>query len=157
MAFRFRYERLLQLALQRERQQAYVVGQKMAEIVRQREKLQSLAREWAQARQSWLAQVERGASAAELSSGLRWISSLERRIDEQNLHLRKLLSELDRERAKLVELVKARRIYEKLKERHRERYEERERRAEQAVLDEVASLADWRSRAELASEEGVAQ
>ncbi|MDZ7373504.1 MAG: flagellar export protein FliJ [candidate division KSB1 bacterium] len=146
--FRFRYERLLQLALQRERQQAYVVGRKMAEVIRQREKLQALGRQWAEARQTWLGEVGQGGRAADLSAGLRWLLALEGRIEQENRTLRRLVAELDLERARLVETVKRRRIFEKLKEKHRGAFEERERRLEQRTLDEIASLADWRSRSE---------
>jgi len=146
--FRFRYERLLRLSLQRERQQAYVVGRKMAEIVAQRREVERLKTEWERGRRQWLAQVRRGASAAELLAGSQWLAKARDRIEASTKRLRELHEELEAERARLVELVKRRRTYEKLKERARQRFDEQERKAEQAMLDEIASISDWRRRME---------
>ncbi len=146
--FRFRYERLLRLSLQRERQQAYVVGRKMAEIVAQRREVERLKTEWERGRRQWLAQVRRGASAAELSAGSQWLAKARDRIEASTKRLRELHEELEAERARLVKLVKRRRTYEKLKERARQRFDAQERKAEQAMLDEIASISDWRRRME---------
>lgn len=143
--FSFRYERLLRLAFQKERQQAFAVGKKMAEVISQRRKVDELREQWEKLRNEWLRDENATSQQAiDLAVRAKWANEVRRRLEIEVLRLEQEQKKLDEERTKLAELVKQRKIYEKLKERDRQRYEEQQRKLEQTFLDEIASIADWR-------------
>jgi flagellar export protein FliJ len=73
---------------------------------------------------------------------------LQRKIEQARLELARLSDQLNRAREELVELMKQRKVFEKLEERDRAAYETRRNRLDQMMLDEIATARQWRAQLE---------
>jgi flagellar export protein FliJ len=79
---------------------------------------------------------------------LRMKNFLENYYDEKLEILKKELVELEHEKSELIEVLveksKERKIFETLKERHKEQFLEEEKKREQLALDEIATMKNVR-------------
>ncbi len=148
MAFRFRYQRILDVRRQQEKAKAQEVARRQAAVFRQKQVLEELERSWQEERQAWLNAGKAGGSARDLQFQISVLDSLQRKIEQARLELARLSDQLNRAREELVELMKQRKVFEKLEERDRAAYETRQNRLDQMMLDEIATARQWRAQLE---------
>jgi len=148
VAFRFRYQRILDVRRQQEKAKAQEVAQRQAAIFRQRRRLGELEQMWRKERQTWLDAGTKGTSARQLQIQISVLDGLQRKIERARTELAELTAQLNQARNELVELVKQRKVFEKLEERDRAAYEARQNRLDQMVLDEIATARQWREQLE---------
>ncbi|HFE52385.1 MAG TPA: flagellar export protein FliJ [Bacteroidetes bacterium] len=150
MAFRFRYQRILDVRRQQEKAKAQEVARRQAAVLKQQREMESLERAWQDARGQWLRTGSKGASAQALQEQIRYLEGIRSRIEDARAELARLVDGLNRAREELVELMKQRKVLEKLEEKARAAYEARQNRLDQLLLDETATSRQWRAQLEQA-------
>ena len=150
MAFRFRYQRVLDVRRQQEKAKAQEVARQQAAVLKQRREVENLERAWQDARSQWLRAGNEGVSAQALQEQIRYLEGLRSRIEDARAELARLVDGLNRAREELVELMKQRKVLEKLEEKARAAYEARQNRLDQLLLDETATSRQWRAQLEQA-------
>lgn len=138
-AFRFRMQTSLDVRFRQEDRQKQVLQDKLSCY---EESVGILNRLLARQEDSFrrIRQLQQGSlDVRELEACTGFVLVVKAQIEEQKMvveHCRKAVEEA---REKLLEIVKARKILEKLKERHFEEYRREELREQQKLIDEMAA------------------
>ena len=135
--FRFRFQRLLEIKEKMEERRKAELGEAVAVLNQERDRLAELRRI-----QQFYRQGSRSLPGTPLDPSLLSLNSsydqrLRREAQEQLDRIRQIEEEVEKRRQKLVDATKERRVYEILKERAVEAYQHERRRQEQMVLDEI--------------------
>ncbi len=138
-AFTFRLQTSLDVRCRQEDQQKQVLHQMIASYEASKEVLNSYL-----IRQEQLfvriRQLQTGhLDVPELTSSQNYVLVVKNQIEQQLLIVEQYRQAVEEARAKLLEIVKARKILEKLKERHYTEYRLEVLREEQKLIDEMAA------------------
>jgi flagellar FliJ protein len=72
--------------------------------------------------------------------GFVYLDALQRRIDDQLAELAELAQQVEAKRREVVEAMQARKVLEKLKQRHERAYAEWARQVEQRLIDDMTTV-----------------
>lgn len=139
--FRFRLEAVLQVRRRQEDMQKQVLGQKLNQLELNQKHLQELI--WQQQQHfSRMRKLQQGQlKLRELEASGDYALVLKEDIANQQIKVRVCEEQVDQARKELLEIVKARKILEKLKEKHLEEYNLEALREDQKLIDEMAGMA----------------
>lgn len=147
--FRFRLQALLKVRehLERERQKEH--GAAVRKVLKQQAELHSIDETRALTREQQCSRMVGNLSVAEMLVYSRYLIKLRRdqAVGGQLLHV--LEREAEQKRLKLLEASKQKKIYEKLKERHHQRFNVEVARLERKDSDEAATTGHRRKKDQL--------
>ncbi|HEX3031766.1 MAG TPA: flagellar export protein FliJ [Bacillota bacterium] len=142
--FHFRLESVLEVRRHQEDMQKQVLSQKLNQLDLSQRQLQELfgkrQQHFARIRELQMGQL----NIRELEVSGDYVLVLEEEIANQELKVRFCEEQVELARAELLEIVKARKILEKLKEKHYEEYHLEALREDQKLIDEMAGVAFYR-------------
>lgn len=139
--FIFRYETLLKIRRQREDQHKRIVAERVRQIVAARERLSALKGQITGEEAAIRAGQEPGTvDMQQIMRHRHWLGHLHRNVLETEGAIRLLEGRLAQERAALAEVVKQRKILDKLKERRLERHLQEEQRRETNAADDLTTV-----------------
>ena len=154
--FTFRFQRILEIKERVEDARRAELGEVLAALNREVEQLAAMrATQNAYRHMGGFSPAQR-VDAGLLGIGAHYAQRLEREIDEQQQHVRKIEAIAENKRQKLSEATRERRVYEVLKERAEEAHRREANRQERIQLDEIGEQLYARrgnERAELEAEE----
>ncbi|MFZ3172773.1 MAG: flagellar export protein FliJ [Carboxydocellales bacterium] len=137
--FRFRLQTSLNVRYRQEEQQKLVLKEKInhheESIIELNQILARLENNYNRIRQLQLGNL----NIRELEASNDFVIMLTAQVEQQKLEVEYRRKEVEDAREKLLEIVKARKILEKLKEKHFEEYRLEMLREEQRVIDEMAA------------------
>ena len=135
--FRFRFQRLLEIKERMEERRRAELGEAVAVLNQERDRLAELRRIQQFYRQGPKSLPDAPLDPFLLALNASYDQRLRREAQEQLDRIRQIEEEVEKRRQKLVDATKERRVYEILKERAVEAYQHERRRQEQMVLDEI--------------------
>ena len=141
--FQFKMESLLRLRESLEEQKKNEFGRAVAELERQREKLNQLLNEKERMVQEFHENVKNRIDSRKSDSYNKYIKLLDKRIDEQRVIVKKC-EDIEKEcRFQLIEATKEKKKLEKLREKQFQQYLIEEKREEQKLTDELVSYQTY--------------
>ena len=135
--FRFRFQRLLEIKERMEERRRAELGEAVAVLNQERDRLAELRRIQQFYRQGPKSLPDAPLDPSLLALNASYDQRLRRETQEQLDRIRQVEEAVEKRRQKLVDATKERRVYEILKERAVEAYQHERRRQEQMVLDEI--------------------
>ena len=136
--FVFRLEPLLRLRRHREELEEIRLGDLMHERKQYKDEEEELQNRLGQTRRQMTEQTV--TTSEELNLYQRYAASLERRLLDLGLKLRKLDAHIELQRSVLVKARRHRKVVDRLKEKRRERHHYQQDREDQAELEELHLL-----------------
>jgi len=137
--FKFRLQPLLNIKIQLEDSAKNELGKAVQKLEEEKEKGRSLLRH----REKYINGLrEKSSSVArieELRSYTMYISSLAKKVEDQNKNIKEASDIVDRYREELIKIVKERKILEKLREKKLNEYLIEMSKDEQKRMDEIVS------------------
>jgi len=139
MAFKYKFQSILDLKTRIEDQKKSKYGEANAELNRQQEKLDVLFDERTYQIELMREKGKNGVTPKELIVYNNYMERLKRSIEIQKVVVDRAKKAAEQARLELVEAAKQRKMFETLKEKQMEEYWEDYYRKEQAQLDEIVS------------------
>ena len=138
--FSFRLQGILNLKVRLENQQRNVFSQAKKQLDEEEEKLNRLKLRRAEYEEEGRSLREKALNVQDLLENVNAIERMNEYIDEQTARVIMAEREVEKERAKLVEMMQERKMYERLRERALEEYFENEKHEEGVINDEHNSF-----------------
>jgi flagellar protein FliJ len=139
--FVFRYETLLKIRRQREDHHKRIVAERVRQIVAARDRLASLHHQISEEQDAIRAGQAPGTiDLQQIVRHRHWLGHLHRNVLDTEGSIRALEGHLAQERAALAEVVKQRKILDKLRERRLERHLHEEQRQETLAADDLTTV-----------------
>lgn len=139
--FHFRLEAVLEVRRRQEDMQKQVLSQRLNQLELSQSRLQELFRQQQQ-HFSRIRELQHGQlQLRELEASGDYALVLKEEIANQQMKVEMCKEQVEQARAELLEIVKARKILEKLKEKHFEQYNLEALREDQKLIDEMAGVA----------------
>ena len=133
--FDFRFQRLLDLKERMEETRRRALGEAVAQLFEEQERLSQLQHTQTSYRQNW--QSVAGLNPTLLSLNANYLLRLQREILEQEERVRQAETTVEEKRGELTEATRERRVYETLKDRAAVAYRREQKRQERILLDEA--------------------
>jgi len=139
MAFKYKFQSILDLKIRLEDQKKSKYGEANEELKRQQDKLEMLFDERRHQCDLMRDKGKTGVTPKELIVYNNYMERLKRSIEIQKVVVDRAKKAAEQARLELVEVAKQRKMFETLKEKQMEEYWEEYYRKEQAQLDEIVS------------------
>ncbi|KUK13720.1 MAG: flagellar export protein FliJ [Synergistetes bacterium] len=146
MAFNFRFERILELKRKAEdalKNELALLNLRKLELVEERE---TLLWELESMRMDFLERQGKGLKGEEMRVYLQFMNSLTFLINEKDREIARLEREMEGKREELLEAIKERKKFERLREKAYESYLQEELHRERVFLDEIGQNLFLRGR-----------
>ncbi|MDN5293731.1 MAG: flagellar protein FliJ [Eubacteriales bacterium] len=137
--FAFRLQVLLDLKKKQEEQQKEILGKMEREYQRQKELLKELEEEKSSLYRMMLKERGERLELTRLQAYAGYVPWLEKRIKEQSFKVACLAEELEKSREVLKELMRERKVLERMRWRRYQEYLYQVQREEQKGIDEIAT------------------
>lgn len=148
--FRFRFQRILEVKERIEEARRIALGEAIAVLNRERDRLEELHQIRRRYRQASAVLPAAPLDPGLLSLNVGYLQRLQREIGEQEERIRQVETVVEERRQRLLAASRDRRTYEILKEKALEAHREEQMRRERMHLDEVGEQLHGRRQAELA-------
>jgi len=137
--FQFKMDTVLRLRENLEEQKKNEFGRAIAELDRQKEKLNALIKERERMIQEFHEAVKNRIDSRKSDRYNKYIKLLDKKIEDQLIAVKKCEKIVDECRQELIDATKEKKKLEKLKEKQFQQYLIEEKREEQKVTDELVS------------------
>ena len=141
-AFHFRLQNILNVKKQLEKSAKNELGIAMQKMVKQKQILAAIQLEKAQQEEECRQEGLSGVLLAKLKQRMEYISVLHERDLAQQERVNEEMKNVDKIREKLIEIMKERKILEKLREKELALYRKEQEKAGQLLVDELISFKE---------------
>lgn len=137
--FVFRLESYLGVKEKIEEQKKLEYGKSLAKLEEERQIKESLVKDKKNSINSFKDSILKGVNPSTLDNYNKYIDFIKKKIENQNLEIKKAEDDAEEKRSQLVEAMKERKMLETLKEKDKEEYFKEVLKKEQKVTDEIVS------------------
>lgn len=141
-AFHFRLETILNIKRQLEKSVKNELGIAMRKLEKQKQILAQIQSEKARQEEEYRSEGAAGVTLAKLKQRMEYISALHQRDLTQQDRVNEEMKNVDKVREKLIEIMKERKILEKLREKELALYRREQEKAGQLLVDELVSFKE---------------
>ncbi len=141
-AFHFRLQAILNMKKQLEKSAKNELGIAMQKLEKERQLLAQIQLEKARQEEDYRKESSSGILLADLRQRMEYISVLHQRDLAQQERVNDEMKNVDKVREKLIEIMKERKVLEKLREKEFALYRKEQEKAGQLLVDELVSFKE---------------